>query len=682
MKTEVKVPNKLINEKSPYLLQHAYNPVNWYPWCEEAFSKAAKEEKPVFLSIGYSTCHWCHVMAHESFEDQEAADVLNENYVAIKVDREERPDIDSVYMSVCQALTGSGGWPLTVIMTPDQKPFYAATYLPKHSRWGNTGLIEVLDAITGLWKNDRKKVFHAGEEITRYLNEDRNDSENSASDPGKELFFSAARQLMNSYDKTWGGFGRAPKFPMAHNLIFLIRHSVYEQDKNAKTICESTLRHMYRGGIYDHLGGGFSRYSTDEKWLVPHFEKMLYDNALLSYAFLEAYELTKESFYQLAARGILGYIMETLTDKDGGFYCGEDADSEGVEGKFYVFEKDEITKILKEDAPYFCHWFGITSDGNFEGKNILNLIDNKDYEKKDDKISRLCQILYDYRKLRTVLHKDDKILTSWNGLMIAGMAKAYQVLEEEAYLQSARNAQAFIERKLTDRGGRLFIRYRDGETGHDGQLDDYAFYAFGLLEMYQACFEVSYFEQAVSICEKMVLLFFDEKNGGFYMYAHDREKLISRPKELYDGALPSGNSVAAYVIGKLYHLTGEVKWQEILKKQLKWMGKEAGVSPANHSFSLLAFQTVLYPAAQLVAVSPERGIERQLLTLKREVFTGIDIIFKTPENEEVLSKIAPFTKDYPVDLVKSQFYLCKNGTCLKPVERMEELKEAIKAISS
>jgi uncharacterized protein YyaL (SSP411 family) len=439
---------------------------------------------------------------------------------------------------------------------------------------------------------------------------------------------------------------------------------------------------MYRGGIYDHIGGGFSRYSTDEKWLVPHFEKMLYDNALLSYAYLEAYKLTREPFYQSAARGILGYIMETLTDKDGGFYCGEDADSEGVEGKFYVFDRNEITQILKEDAPFYCQWFGITKDGNFEGKNILNLIHNHDYEKKDEKIITLSRKLYDYRLKRTVLHKDDKILTSWNGLMIAGMAKGYQILLEDVYLQAARNAQAFIEEKLTNKDGRLFIRYRDGETGHDGQLDDYAFYAFGLLELYQACFEVSYLQKAVNICEKMVGLFFDQENGGFYMYAHDREKLISRPKELYDGALPSGNSVAAYVIGKLYHLTGEIKWQEIFKKQLKWMGIEAQTSPANHSFTLLAFQTVLYPQTQLVAVSSQPGIEKELAGLKREVLTDIDIIFKNPENEVLLSKIAPFTKDYPLDSVKSQFYLCKNGTCLKPVDCTTQLKEAIESISS
>ena len=381
--TTSKIPNRLIHEKSPYLLQHANNPVDWWPWCEQAFTKAKAEDKPVFLSIGYSTCHWCHVMAHESFEDQEVSEVLNHNYIAIKVDREERPDIDAVYMSVCQALTGSGGWPLTLILTPDQKPFYAGTYLPKHTRWGTSGLMEVLDAINRLWRNDREKLLLVGEEITRYLNQE--DENFEAREPEKELLYTAAGQLKRSFDKTWGGFGNAPKFPMAHNLVFLMRHSLLEGDKSALAVCEKTLRQMYRGGIYDHIGGGFSRYSTDEKWLVPHFEKMLYDNALLSYAYLEAYQMTGEQFYETAARGILRYILETLTDKDGGFYCGQDADSEGVEGKFYVFEQAEIDDLLNEDASYFKRWFGITKGGNFEGKNILNLIDNEEYEKEDEK---------------------------------------------------------------------------------------------------------------------------------------------------------------------------------------------------------------------------------------------------------------------------------------------------------
>lgn len=677
--TTSKIPNGLIHEKSPYLLQHANNPVDWWPWCEQAFTKAKAEDKPVFLSIGYSTCHWCHVMAHESFEDQEVSEVLNHNYIAIKVDREERPDIDAVYMSVCQALTGSGGWPLTLILTPDQKPFYAGTYLPKHTRWGTSGLMEVLDAINRLWRNDREKLLLAGEEITRYLNQE--DENFEAREPEKELLYTAAEQLKRSFDKTWGGFGNAPKFPMAHNLIFLMRHSLLEGDKSALAVCEKTLRQMYRGGIYDHIGGGFSRYSTDEKWLVPHFEKMLYDNALLSYAYLEAYQMTGEQFYETAARGILCYILETLTDKDGGFYCGQDADSEGVEGKFYVFEQAEIDDLLNKDAPYFKRWFGITKGGNFEGKNILNLIDNEEYEKEDEKIKKLCGILFQYRKERTSLHLDDKILTSWNGLMIAAMAKAYGVLEDEAYLEAARRAQLFIEEKMTDqKNNRLYLRYRDGEAGNNGQIDDYAFYAFGLLQLYGVSLEVTYLEKAINICETMIRLFFDEKNGGFYLYAHDSEMLISRPKEAYDGALPSGNSVAAYVLLKLYHLTGEIVWQDRLNKQLTYIGKNAESSPANYCFSLLAEQEVLYPFVQVVAVSDPSTLKKELRGLKKETLFGMDVLLKTPENEEILSRMAPFTKDYPIDPEKNQFYVCKNGMCLKPVERMEELEEVLSTV--
>ena len=619
-------------------------------------------------------------MAHESFEDQEAADVLNKFYVAIKVDREERPDIDSVYMSVCQALTGSGGWPLTIIMTPEQKPFYAGTYLPKYSRWGSAGLLDVLTSIRKLWENEKHKLLEAGDEITGYLNKEEAAVNHDGREPERGLFLSAANQLTRSFDKKWGGFGRAPKFPMPHNLLFLLRHHYFEKDKDVLLAAEKTLKQMYRGGIYDHIGGGFSRYSTDEKWLVPHFEKMLYDNALLLYAYTEAFAITGDDLYTKVSRGIIRYIRDVLTDEQGGFYCGQDADSEGVEGKFYTFGKKEIKQVLNGDADEFCDWFGISEEGNFEGKNIPNLIDNENYGAGSEKLEDLCKKLYDYRITRTSLHTDDKILTSWNGLMIGALAKSYEVLGDAWCLDAAKKAQAFIEKNLTSEKGRLFIRYREGQAVHDGQLDDYAFYAFGLLELYEASFDIKYLNIAVEISEKMLELFFDEDQGGFYMYAHDRDKLISRPKEVYDGALPSGNSVAAYVISRLYHLTGKIKWQNVLERQVSYLTQEVEKSPANFCFSLLAFQNILYPSTEIVCVSAEDSIFEEIQILQRSRKPDISMILKTPQNEAALSEAAPFTADYPIPSAGNNYYVCRNGACMKPVEGMDELRKVLESL--
>lgn len=619
-------------------------------------------------------------MAHESFEDQEAADVINKFYVAIKVDREERPDIDSVYMSVCQALTGSGGWPLTIIMTPEQKPFYAGTYLPKYSRWGSAGLLDVLTSIRKLWENEKHKLLEAGDEITGYLNKEEAAFNHEGREPERGLFLSAANQLTRSFDKKWGGFGRAPKFPMPHNLLFLFRHYYFEKDKDVLLAAEKTLKQMYRGGIYDHIGGGFSRYSTDEKWLVPHFEKMLYDNALLLYAYTEAFAITGDDLYTKVSRGIIRYIRDVLTDEQGGFYCGQDADSEGVEGKFYTFQKKEIKQVLNGAADEFCDWFGISEEGNFEGKNIPNLIDNENYGAGSDKVEDLCKKLYDYRISRTALHTDDKILTSWNGLMIGALAKSYEVLGDAWCLEAAKDAQAFIEKNLTSEKDRLFIRYREGQADHDGQLDDYAFYAFGLLELYEASFDIKYLNIAAEISEKMLELFFDEDRGGFYMYAHDRNKLISRPKEIYDGALPSGNSVAAYVISRLYHLTGKIKWQNVLEKQVSYLTQEVEKSPANYCFSLLAIQSILYPSTEIVCVSAEGSILEEIQILQRSRKPDVCMILKTPQNEATLSEAAPFTADYPIPPAGNNYYVCRNGACMKPVEGIEELKKVLESL--
>ncbi|TCL56508.1 uncharacterized protein DUF255 [Kineothrix alysoides] len=400
--------NRLIHEKSPYLLQHAHNPVHWYPWSEEAFKKAKAENKPVFLSVGYSTCHWCHVMAHESFEDADVAAVLNNDYICIKVDREERPDIDAVYMAACQMLTGSGGWPLTVIMTPSQKPFWAGTYLPKVAAYGRMGLMELLTAVKQVWETDCDVLLSKGEQVTALLNGHKETGRKNR-EPNKALLVKAVEQFKSIYDTQWGGFGTAPKFPTPHNFLFLLLYSLLEKESFILDAVKHSLTQMFRGGIFDHLGGGFSRYSTDEKWLVPHFEKMLYDNALLTLAYLDAYHITKDVFFQMVAERTLDYVMRELYDENGGFYCGQDADSDGVEGKYYVFTKREVFNVLGEqDGDIFCSWYGITEYGNFEGKNILNLLDNPKYAGMDLRIKELSHKLYTYRLNRTQLHKDDK----------------------------------------------------------------------------------------------------------------------------------------------------------------------------------------------------------------------------------------------------------------------------------
>jgi len=670
-------PNRLIQEKSPYLLQHAYNPVDWFSWSEEAFAKAKAEDKPIFLSIGYSTCHWCHVMAHESFEDDEVAKILNRDFVAIKLDREERPDVDSVYMSACQIMTGSGGWPLTIIMTAEKKPFYADTYLPKTSRYGKVGLIDLLEEVTKQWRSNRKRLTEAGDEISEYLG---SMSDNvTDGEPSKDLIEKAAESYRRIFDRKWGGFGGAPKFPTPHNLIFLLRYSRLANNGDAKKMAEKTLEHMYRGGMFDHIGGGFSRYSTDEKWLVPHFEKMLYDNALLAYAYLEAFSLTGRTLYRRVAERTLDYVLRELTDPRGGFYSGQDADSDGVEGKYYVFTPAEIKEVLgKTEGEAFCRRFGISVSGNFEGKSIPNLIGNDSFEDEDGSISALCNKLYEYRLRRTSLHKDDKVLTSWNALMISAFARASFLLDDTSYLDAAKKAESFISKNLTDESGRLLIRWRDGESANLGQLDDYSFYALCLLELYDATFEICYLEKAMRISQEMLSLFEDPKNGGFYMYASDNEQLISRPKEVYDGAMPSGNSAAGLVLNRLSLLTGDKNLQDTADRQLRFISGAAGSYPAGHAFSMLALLSSLYQTSELVCVTSDNNPPLELVEfLRQNSNPNLTVLVKTPENETILSKISPFTAEYAIPEHGSLYYLCRNKSCLAPTDKIQDLKNQI-----
>jgi uncharacterized protein YyaL (SSP411 family) len=662
-----RIPNKLIDEKSPYLLQHAYNPVKWYPWGEEAFTKAKSENKPIFLSIGYSTCHWCHVMAHESFEDEEVAALLNESFVCIKVDKEERPDIDTVYMTICQATTGHGGWPLTILMTPYQKPFYAATYLPKHTQYGILGLMELLDQIAVKWAKNPSSMLRTGDQIAEIMKREFEASSDSAP-VTRETVDLAVTQFSQNFDHDYGGFGNEPKFPTPHNLLFLLRYAQLEADETALFMVENTLMHMYRGGIYDHIGCGFSRYSTDARWLVPHFEKMLYDNALLAMTYTEAYQYTKNPVYRTVAEQILDYIRREMTDPEGGFYSAQDADSEGVEGKYYVFTPEEACNVLgKEDGSFFCEYFNITKEGNFEGASIPNLIKSRELKSDNERVLRVCNQMYSYRRDRSKLHTDDKILTSWNALMISAYATAAKVFQRKDYAETAQQAAEFIRTRLTDEPGRLYVRFREGNTAHNGVIDDYAFYCMALCSLYDATFEIKYIKEALRLAGDMLELFWDDKYGGFFLNATDSEQLIYRPKELYDGALPSGNSVAACVLLRLAHLTADPKMIEYADKQLRFLAGQIKDYPSGHSFALIAFLGALYPSKEIVCVADEKEEISEL----REYISGnfepnTVTLLKTRDNEEELLAIAEFTQDYQTIHEKTTYYICENHNCMAP----------------
>lgn len=655
--------NQLKWEHSPYLLQHKDNPVHWQSWGENAFALARNENKPVFLSIGYSTCHWCHVMAHESFEDEQVAQAINRSFIPIKVDREERPDVDAVYMAACTAMTGSGGWPLTVLLTPDQKPFWAGTYLPKQR------LLSLLDQVERLWQEEQDRVLTAGEELTNFL---RNEKEHHSSSPKRALVDRAFGQFQQLFDSEWGGFGQAPKFPMAHNLLFLLRYSKLGWSREALYMAETTLETMYRGGLFDHIGGGFSRYSTDRQWLVPHFEKMLYDNALLAFTYAEAFQQTQRPLYAQVTRRTIDYVLRELKTPQGGFYCGQDADSEGVEGKYYVFTPEELTQQLGEAAEPFSRRYGITPKGNFEGKNIPNLIGQANVDQDPVGTTEHLEQLCRYRQKRTHLHKDDKVLTAWNGLMIAALAKAALALDQPTYLEEAARAAAFLQQNLTTPDGRLLARWREGQSGIPGKLEDYAFYAWGLLELYQTTFQLQYLQEAHRLAEVLLERFFDRERGGLYPYASDDEQLITRMKEAHDGALPSGNSVAGLVFSRLARLTGERQWRDAAQLQFSYLAGSSQSYPSGHSFTMLALLEELWPTTELVCCSS--SLPQELISfLRQEPRTGWTVLLKTQENQQALSVLAPFTRDYPIPEQGAQYYLCQNGSCHSPVSSISQL---------
>ena len=590
--------NHLQHESSPYLLQHAENPVDWYPWCAEAFRRAKEEDKPVFLSIGYSTCHWCHVMAHESFEDPEIAELLNIWFISIKVDKEERPDIDSIYMAVCQAFTGSGGWPTSIFMTAEQKPFFAGTYFPKSSRGGMIGLRELLTAIHQRWERDRTLLLRQAEEIVAELGR----SGQSGGSPDTAILEDAVSLYWQTYDRKLGGFGGAPKFPTPHNLLFLLAWYERHGDSACLEMAEHTLTQMYRGGLFDHIGYGFCRYSTDARFLVPHFEKMLYDNALLIMAYCKAYAVTKKALYLEIAEKTAAYILREMTASEGGFYSAQDADSDGEEGKFYLLTPEEVTALLgPEEGEAFCLHFDITPAGSFEGKSIPNLLNSDPADKRfDGVLERVRQ----YRKTRCALHLDDKILTSWNGLMIAAMCQLYRLSGNIAYLTAAKRADNFIQDHLME-NGTLFVSYRDGRRGVKGFLDDYAACIFAQLALHGATLEQEYLDRAERLCETVLSSFQDQENDGFYLYGGDSEALILRPKETYDGAIPSGNSLMAWNLVRLSQLTSESSYEAAAERQLAFLAPEAERYPAGYAMFLLALLEHEDPPPKVTAAPAE-----------------------------------------------------------------------------
>ncbi|WP_156288179.1 thioredoxin domain-containing protein [Oceanobacillus salinisoli] len=672
--------NKLIHEKSPYLLQHAHNPVNWYPWGDDAFQKAKQENKPIFLSIGYSTCHWCHVMAHESFEDEEVAMLLNANYISIKVDREERPDVDSVYMKVCQMMTGHGGWPLTIFMTPDKVPFYAGTYFPKESKYGRPGLMEALTQLHRKYTEDPAHITEVTKRVTGALNQSL--SSKSESRLTKETLDKGYQQLAKNYDFTYGGFGKTPKFPMPQNLLFLLRHYHFTGNRAALKMLEKTLQDMAAGGIWDHVGYGFSRYSTDKEWLVPHFEKMLYDNALLLIVYTECYQLTKDPFYKNISEQIITFIKREMMSDEGAFYSAIDADSEGVEGKYYVWDYEEIFDILgAELGELYVGVYEVTPEGNFEGKNIPHLIDQDlEYVARENNIpldtllERLetARIkLLEAREKRIYPHVDDKILTAWNGMMIAALAKAGSVFAVEEYTEMAASAMKFVEEEMYH-NRRLMARYREGETKYKAYIDDYAFLLWGYLELYAATFSNDYLKHARSLVDQMIELFWDEDDGGFFFSGKDSEKLIAKDKEIYDGAIPSGNSVAAVMLTRLSYLTGEPTYLDNVEEMYYTFFNDMNRQPSASPFFLQSLQLIENSTKEVVILGDEADHKRIKLLKKIQERFMPDVTLLVAENPEHFNEVAPFAAEYKSLNGEITIYVCENFACKQPTTDMEK----------
>ncbi|MFX0106597.1 MAG: thioredoxin domain-containing protein [Candidatus Hodarchaeota archaeon] len=684
-----KFKNHLVNEKSPYLLQHMENPVDWYPWGVEAFNKANQEDKPIFLSIGYSTCHWCHVMAHESFEDEEVANIMNEVFVSIKVDREERPDIDKIYMTICQMMTGSGGWPLTIIMTPEKKPFFAGTYFPKQTRFGRIGLIELIKRIKELWLNQRNELLNSAEQITFSLQ--NLDQESPGDKFSQEILKETYQHLFKQYDSVNGGFGNRPKFPTPHNLVFLLRYWKRTGDKKALEMVEKTLKAMRKGGIYDHIGFGFHRYSTDSLWLVPHFEKMLYDQALIAIAYIEAYQATKHIEYKRTAQEIFSYVLRDMMSPEGGFYSAEDADSEGEEGKFYVWSKGELEKILQEEElDIIVKAFNVQDSGNYleeasgkkTGDNILHLQNNFEIEFQN-KFEIIRSKLFNSREKRIHPHKDKKILTDWNGLMIAALAKGAIAFQEKKYLKVAKKTVKFILSNLREKNNKLLHRFKDGVSEIKAYLTDYSFLIWGLIELYEATFDIFYLKTALELHEIQINDFWDDNIGGFYFTAENSEELLTRQKEIYDGAIPSSNSIAMLNLLRLSYITGNHILEEKADILNRVFSNKIKANPLAYTQFLVAIDFAVGPTYSLVIAGDSDAEDTidLIKSIQKEYLMNKVIIHRKTEHEfPDMDKLSNFIKFFIKLDNKAIAYVCINKTCQPPTSDPQKIISYLNAV--
>ena len=686
--------NHLKDEKSPYLLQHRDNPVDWYPWGEEAFQKAKDENKPIFLSIGYSTCHWCHVMSRESFQDPEIGQLINQVFVPVKVDREERPDIDSIYMTVCQMITGSGGWPLTIIMTPDLKPFFAGTYFPKDTGPRGTGLRDLILNVHELWENQEGELLKSADELTVSLEKISQGKPGDSLTP--EIITQTYHSLQENFDQQYAGFGTNQKFPTPHHLLFLLRYWKQTGETEALNMIQETLKAMRKGGIYDHIGFGFHRYTVDQQWIIPHFEKMLYDQALLAMAYTEAYQATGETEYRETAEEVLEYILRDMRSPEGGFYSAEDADSEGEEGKFYLWTAEEIQDLLgPEDGALFQTVYSISPEGNFKdeargiktGKNILHRTKTWDeisaeLEIPSDqlwwKMEHAREVLFPAREARIHPGKDDKILTDWNGLVITALPIAGKVFGREDYLVAAGEAVDFIMTHLHSQG-RLKHRWREGESAIEGNLDDYAYLIWGLLELYQATFQAEYLKAALKLNQTLTKHFWDNEEGGYYFTPDHAPQILVRQKEAYDTALPSGNSVQQMNLERLYLLTGENNFRETSESLEKYFSPTMKQTPAAFTMFLSAIMFQTSPSFEVTILGEKDSLDTQgmLKALQKEYLPQVVLVLKS-SSDDLIKELIPSLENKTMVGNQATAYVCGDGTCQAPVNTPEELINLLK----